>query len=75
MIELVIIEINTKWASPVRVPPRRIPQHYKQEVERQINEMLKQGIIRESSSPWLAPCVYVPKKNGELRICVLYLLV
>ena len=64
--------IPTEGASPIRVPPRRIPNHYRQEVERQINEMLEQGIIVESTSPWLAPCVYVPKKNGELRICVDY---
>ena len=38
----------------------------------QIHEMLKQRIIVESTSPWLAPCVYVSKKNGELRICVDY---
>ena len=25
-----------------------------------------------SSSPWLAPAVYVPKKSGELRICIDY---
>ena len=34
--------------------------------------MLRQGIIQESSSPWLAACVYVPKKNGEIRICIDY---
>ena len=64
--------IPTGDATPIRVPPRRIPQNYRQEVERQINEMLRQGIIIESTSPWMAPCVYVPKKNGELRICVDY---
>ena len=36
--------------SPVRVPPRRIPVHYREEVECQIQEMLRQGIIKESSS-------------------------
>ena len=36
---------------PIRVPPRRVPAHYHSEVERQINEMLEQGIITPSSSP------------------------
>ena len=34
--------------------------------------MLDRNIIRVSSSPWLAPAVYVPKKSGELRICIDY---
>ena len=58
--------------SPTRVPPRRIPAHYVEEVEQQIEEMLAQGIIEESSSPWMAPAVFVRKKTGELRLCVDY---
>ena len=58
--------------NPVRVPPRRVPAHYRQEVEQQIHTMLKQGIIEESSSPWMAPAVFVPKKSGELRMCIDY---
>ena len=57
---------------PVKIPPRRIPAHYRSEVEKQIEEMLKQGIIEESSSPWMAPAVFVPKKSGELRLCIDY---
>ena len=34
--------------------------------------MLTQGVIKESNSPWMAPTVFVPKKSGELRICVDY---
>ena len=63
--------ISTK-GPPIRVPPRRIPGHYHQEVVRQIELMLTQGVIKESSSPWMAPTVFVPKKSGELRICVDY---
>ena len=58
--------------SPVKVPPRRIPAHYRDEVEKQLQDMLKQGIIQESSSPWMAPAVFVPKKSGEIRICIDY---
>lgn len=57
---------------PTRVPPRRIPAHYVQEVEQQIEDMLSQGIIEVSSSPWMAPAVFVRKKTGELRLCVDY---
>ena len=58
--------------SPVKVPPRRIPAHYRAEVEKQLQDMLELGIIEESSSPWMAHMVFVPKQNGELRLCVDY---
>ena len=54
----------------MRVPPRRI--HYQEEVETHLSIMLQQGIIEESSSPWMAPAVYVMKKSGDLRLCVDY---
>ena len=63
--------IPTK-GQPIRVPPRRVPAPYRGEVENQINEMLEQGIITQSSSPWMAPAVFVPKKSGDLRICIDY---
>ena len=37
-----------------------------------INKALKNGWIRESQSPAGAPILFVPKKNGELRLCVDY---
>ena len=36
----------------------------------QLQEMANAGIIQPSNSPWCAPAVYVPKANGEVRICV-----
>ena len=62
----------TTAGTPVRVPSRRIPVHFREEVEVQIQQLLEKGIIRESNSPWLAPAVYVRKKTGDIRLCVDY---
>ena len=64
--------INVGDNKPVRVPPRRLPVHFQKEVDKQLKIMLEQGIIKESNSPWVAPAVYVTKKDGGLRICVDY---
>ena len=34
--------------------------------------MLVQGIIKESTSSWMAPAEFVKKKSGEIRLCVDY---
>ena len=38
-------------------------------IEIELTDVLDSNIIRVSSSPWLAPAVYVPKKSGEIQIC------
>ena len=63
--------INTTGL-PVRVPARRIPVHFREEIKKQIKYMLEKGVIEESCSPWTAPAVYVRKKTGEIRLCVDY---
>ena len=62
--------IETGDAAPVKVPPSPIPFHYAECVHKQLQEMAQEGIIRHSNSPWCAPAVYVPKNNGEIRMCV-----
>ena len=32
--------------------------------------MLKEGIIKESYSPWASPVVIVNKKTGDKRFCI-----
>ena len=62
--------IDTAEATPIKVPPRQIPFHYADKVHAQLQDMVTEGIIRPSTSPWCAPAVYVPKSTGEVRICV-----
>jgi len=33
-----------------------------------LNEQLKVGLIKESKSRYTAPCFYIPKKDGLLRL-------
>jgi len=53
---------------PVKMPPRRIPANYQTEVKKQLQAMLEEGIIEESSSPWMAPAICTSKKNGDIRL-------
>ena len=58
--------------APVKIPPHRIPANYRLDVEKQIQTTLKEGIIEECSSLWLAPVVFVRMKTGDIRICIDY---
>ena len=57
---------------PVRLPFYRQPPHIRQEIDRQVNEMLEQGIIEPSNSIWHSPVVLVKKKDGTYRFAVDY---
>ena len=41
-------------------------------LEKEINKMLKEGIISPSESPWSAPVIIIKKKNGKFWLCVDY---
>ena len=57
---------------PIRQYPRRLPYHHRAEVEKQVNDMLSQGDIQPSTSPWSSPIVLVKKKDGSCRFCIDY---
>ncbi|CAC5374786.1 unnamed protein product [Mytilus coruscus] len=61
--------IDTGDAKPVRQPPRRVPMAYANDEKKLIDQMLDQGIIQRSYSPWASPLVLVVKKSGKLRPC------
>ena len=64
--------IPTGDAGPSRERYRPIPPTLYTEVRTLLQGMLKQGVVRESSSPWAAPIVLVQKKTGAWRFCVDY---
>lgn len=54
---------------PVRQRHYKVPHHLKNELDRQINELLETGIITHSKSPYAAPVILVKKKNNTYRLC------
>ena len=57
---------------PIRQPVRRLPESTRGAVDQEVQKMLKQGVIRPSTSPWSSPVVLVRKKDGSWRFCVDY---
>ena len=66
---LVEHEIHTT-GRPIRQPFRRQNPIIREIEQQQVKEMLRDGVIRPSSSPWASPVVMVKKKDGSMRFCV-----
>lgn len=59
-------------AQPVVVKAYRYPPQLKDEIERQIADMLQQGVIQKSFSSFASPVLLVKKKDNTWRFCVDY---
>ena len=44
--------------------------HLRDKVKKEIDDMLKSGIVEPSDSPYAAPIVLIKKKDQSLRICL-----
>jgi hypothetical protein len=59
-------------ATPFRLRPYRYNPAQKDEIERQVADLLKSGMIQPSSSPFASPIILARKKTGDWRLCVDY---
>lgn len=64
--------IVTQDAMPVASHPYRVSGQHAKDIALEIQEMLDLDVIKPSQSPWAAPVVLVPKKDGGIRFCVDY---
>jgi hypothetical protein len=58
--------------TPISRRPYRMPPNELAELKVQLNELLKKGLIRPSSSPWGCPAIFVKMKDQSLWMYVDY---
>jgi len=58
--------------SPRRHAPRRLSPAVQQQLDEEVRELLRAGVISPSSSSYASPIVMVRKKDGSRRMCVDY---
>jgi hypothetical protein len=66
-----VIELKP-GTSPIYKTPYRMATPELAELKEHDKELLEKGFICPSSSPWGAPVIFVPKKDGTQRLCMDY---
>lgn len=59
--------IDTGGSAPIKQRSYKLPHGMKEESRAIIQEMLSNGVIQKSTSPWSNPFFLVKKKNGKYR--------
>jgi hypothetical protein len=59
-------------SSPPNKAPYRLTVEQLDELKKQLETLLRKGYIRPSVSPYGAPVLFAPKKDGGLRLCIDY---
>ena len=66
------MKIVLKHDQPIAYRARRISYNDREKLRNILDELLREGIIRESRSPYSSPIVLIRKKNGDTRLCIDY---
>ena len=61
--------IVTNTDTPVRLKPNPLPYAMTEEVKEEVENMLQQGFIEPSESPYSSPIVIIKKMDGSNRFC------
>ncbi|KAL7291780.1 hypothetical protein TKK_0014563 [Trichogramma kaykai] len=64
--------IRLKDSHPFRLAPYHYSEKKRTDIEQQVQQMLAEGVIEPSHSPYNSPIVIAKKKDGTLRFCVDY---
>lgn len=57
---------------PVNLRPNRYPPTHKDELKRQVAKMIRNGVIRPSTSAYSSLVLLMKKKDGTWRVCIDY---
>ena len=64
--------INTGTAAPINLNAYPLSPIKLDEQTKQVEELLRKGLIRESASPWGFPVLFVQKSDRTWRMCIDY---
>ena len=63
-------EIHLDTDTPVKTKQYPLPFAEREIVAKEVNEMLRLGVIEKSNSPYASPIILVKKKCGKTRFCL-----
>ena len=62
-------DVDVRDSAPIKQHPYRVSPMKKELLDKEVQYMLKNGIIKESQSNWCSPCTMAPKHDGGFRFC------